>query len=811
MASEDEVVILGRFRDEVSGGLADVEHQIKKTGHATQELAVASEAASKALEHAAEKGTKFRREMSALERQLNDTTAAEIRLLAAEKAADAARKDVVGTSAKDRVKVEKELAAARAELTVKTKLLAKETDNLEIRTKSLGQRMLHAVTGSRALMAGLVGIGSVAVSGALASAAQLVSGIGAAGVAAVGGLAPLVGLLGGLPALVGTLGTAMLTFKMLTGGITKAFGVMMDPAATAQQMDQAMQSLGARGMVLIGPMRTLAQQFRDIKLQMQGAAFPQFARAMTAIAPVVTVVGRGLTGMSKALGDVAVQAATALSSRTWRTDISTMMDRNVTLFRTLAASGGSIANVFRNIAIAAGPMVQMLADAFRGWTSNLDAWFQAKRDSGALEGFFTRTGKLALAVGHALTNFGMGLVNIFRGAAPLGASMGASLTTISEKFRAWTESKAGQDRIHTFFTQMIPVVKEIGGAIKTIVGGFLSLAGSGNAAGLLSGLTTVLSLTLKIVEALAKVNQSVAKIPVIGGTLSGGMNILGALAMLGPGRGLLKGGFKAGKWGAKKWGARGAARAAGLAGEAGGVAAEAGGLAAEAGTAGEVAAAAGSLSPLLDVGVIGGAEALGGVALLSNPVGWGVLAAAAIGTLYVKWKPFHDLVNKTGKQFMEGLRQIGNGVKHANSWAEQHIPGVKKGESRIASNFRKWVSNPLGFFAGGQTPAHDPFMVGELGPELFLSAGSMRVVGADGPEIMASSTPGFVVPNHEMEPVAQALAGATRGGDGSAAPLSVPIDMRGATFVGIEDFERRVTAAAIRGVAEARRQRAERR
>lgn len=829
MASEDEIVILGRFRDEVSGGLEMVEHQISKTGHATAELAATSEAAASALDRAAAKGDKFRREMRDLERQLNETTSAELRLLAAEKAAAAVRADPAGATAKDRIKAERELAKARAEVTVATKALARETEGLDNKLRGFGSRLMHAVTGSRLLKAGLIGLGAVGVSGALAGAAQLVSGIGAAAVAGVAGLAPMVGLLGGLPSIVGTLATALMSFKIVSGGIGEAFKAMMTPGTTAAQMSQALNALGPQGALLIGPMQALAQQFKSIRSDMRDAAYPRFAQAMSAAGPAVTVVGAGLTKMAGALGDVAANGARALSSGPWRRDIATIMDRNVTLFRTFASAGGSIANVFRNIAVAAGPMVQMLAEAFRGAMANLATWIQAKRESGALEAFFSRVGRLTLSVGHVLGDFGVGLINIFRGASPLAAGMGESLGAIAEKFRAWTESPAGQQRIHHFFQEMLPVVREIGNAVNTIVGGILKLGENGEAASLLGTFETILKTILAIVSGLAKVNQGIASIPVIGGPLSGAVDTLALAAMFGPTR---KAGMWLGKKGLKRFAARGAARAGAaeagtLATEAGGMAAaEAGGMAAAG--AGEAVAGA-SVAPLLDMGAMGGLMA--GEAAIPG-VGWAALAitaaAVGIGTLYVKWKPFHNAVNATGslikdrylKSWHESARlwkSMADSASSMGSAISEATPGWVKSAGKTAGGWLSkawhWAGSQSQFFAGGQTPVNETFSVGELGPELFLTAGTMRVVGGDGPELMRSTTPGLVVPNHAAEPVAQALAAASnalsRGGDGGA--MTVPIDLRGSQFIGIEDFERKIKAVAVRAVAEAKREKAERR
>lgn len=57
--------------------------------------------------------------------------------------------------------------------------------------------------------------------------------------------------------------------------------------------------------------------------------------------------------------------------------------------------------------------------------------------------------------------------------------------------------------------------------------------------------------------------------------------------------------------------------------------------------------------------------------------------------------------------------------------------------------------------AGGPVTTDRPWLVGELGPELFVPrVGPIKVLGADGPEFGRFSTPGFVIPNHALPSVA---------------------------------------------------------
>lgn len=54
-----------------------------------------------------------------------------------------------------------------------------------------------------------------------------------------------------------------------------------------------------------------------------------------------------------------------------------------------------------------------------------------------------------------------------------------------------------------------------------------------------------------------------------------------------------------------------------------------------------------------------------------------------------------------------------------------------------------------GLWTGGPVTPGLPTMVGELGPEMFVSSfGKASMIGVDGPEVRDFSTPGYVIPNH---------------------------------------------------------------
>lgn len=99
---------------------------------------------------------------------------------------------------------------------------------------------------------------------------------------------------------------------------------------------------------------------------------------------------------------------------------------------------------------------------------------------------------------------------------------------------------------------------------------------------------------------------------------------------------------------------------------------------------------------------------------------------------------------------------------------------------------------------GGPVDTMKPWLVGEVGPELFVpTVGPMKVIGADGPEFGRFSQPGVVIPNHLVpEVVAAGVSG------GSTQNVNVTVNNPAA---GID-----VEQAVVRAMARAERIKRER-
>lgn len=112
-------------------------------------------------------------------------------------------------------------------------------------------------------------------------------------------------------------------------------------------------------------------------------------------------------------------------------------------------------------------------------------------------------------------------------------------------------------------------------------------------------------------------------------------------------------------------------------------------------------------------------------------VAWNAIKSAVL-------KPI-ELIQKAVEKLKSWLGGLFDGVASAAKTAADAVRGAWDGMT-------SWLP---GRWMGGPVVAGSPYMVGELGPELFASrSGGLRLIGADGPEVRTFSESGTVIPHH---------------------------------------------------------------
>ena len=111
-------------------------------------------------------------------------------------------------------------------------------------------------------------------------------------------------------------------------------------------------------------------------------------------------------------------------------------------------------------------------------------------------------------------------------------------------------------------------------------------------------------------------------------------------------------------------------------------------------------------------------------------------------------QPALDKIKSIWESVWGGIRDFVMGIIDKITGA---IDGIKNLVSNISSGIGKVADMIPGLYTGGTVTVGMKAMVGELGPEAFVSnSGKVSMIGQNGPEVRRFPTAGYVVPNHVL-------------------------------------------------------------
>ncbi len=336
-----------------------------------------------------------------------------------------------------------------------------------------------------AQFASLLRLPAIAAGAALAggAVASLTAGVVSLGAAA----APAVGALAGAGAAGAALGQGFAVAKIATSGLGDAFKAQTTASArlaTGQKLTEAeskklaetLQQLPPAARGFVQQAGAMQQRLFGIRGAVQATLLPELGRSVQTLGNAyIPTLNRAAVGTAGVLRDLARQATTAFSSRVWRQDVERILSTNVRLLRTLGGAAVPLANIVRNIWVAALPLAGRFAEAVRDGAVRLSNLTQRARDSGALGRFFRIAGDTAAQLGRIIGNVVTALFNVGKAAFGAGRQLLTSLEGATRRMRDFTGSAEGAAKLRGYFQQAVPVVKETGRLVGALVGAFARL------------------------------------------------------------------------------------------------------------------------------------------------------------------------------------------------------------------------------------------------------------------------------------------------------------------------------------------------
>lgn len=323
----------------------------------------------------------------------------------------------------------------------------------------------------------------------------IVTAVGGAVFALVGHFGPMVTLLAGLPGLLLAGGAALGVFALALSGISEAVSVLTDPEATLEDINKAFADKTPafkNFAVAIAGLKTPFMQLRDA---VQESLLPSLGDAVEKLAGTYfPFLQKHLSFIAEDLGGLSEKFAEMATSAAWMEDMEVIWKDTRHTVRELGGAFLHIVSALRGVMVAFAPTMRAMSDGFHRLTARFDAFANSVEGRKSMSDMFTRGWEAAKQFGSIIKNLAIGLWNIANLGRGLGGDMGGGMEDMMKRFRAWTESTEGQDRIRQFFRDIKQTLKDLGelfGAIGREFGKLgASAGGQGNAQSFLDGLTS---------------------------------------------------------------------------------------------------------------------------------------------------------------------------------------------------------------------------------------------------------------------------------------------------------------------------------
>lgn len=301
-------------------------------------------------------------------------------------------------------------------------------------------------------------------------AAQAFKALAAGGIAFVSALGPAVGAVAALPGLMSSVAQAMGVTKLATSGLKDELKALQK-AAGEPFVPQATKDFAK----FLFDMQPLLNQLRDTAAK---GLFPGLEAGLTGLKKLFPEVESAVGATAAKLGELAKRAGEMAGAGVFRRDFEIIAKANVEIIDRLGTASIFLADVLRQVLVAASPMTVAFAGAAESFARYLSRVVGAEGAHERMVGFFDRTQAVLESLGRILVNVGRGLFNVFRGGSELGAEMLASLEKITAQFAEWTASVSGQNAIKKFFDDARQPLKEIGLLISDVSRAFGELSSS---------------------------------------------------------------------------------------------------------------------------------------------------------------------------------------------------------------------------------------------------------------------------------------------------------------------------------------------
>lgn len=293
----------------------------------------------------------------------------------------------------------------------------------------------------------------------------LVAGLGAVGMA-VAGLATSLGsaasgvlvLAPGLAGLISTLTAGKMAFK--------GIGTAIEEEMTSRLGENATTPISRSGRAFVEAAADIGIAWRGLRQNVQESFFSQFVGEMDQVQGMLPSLEVLLTKSGAALGRFVKGAIGLISSGDFKADIEEFGAINERLTDNFGKGFLSLINIFRNLVMAASPLLERFSTAFAEGADNLDRLIGTARADGSLQAWLSDVGDTIAKWWEVIKDLTMTIGNFGRAMKPFNDWMLAGLREMMNEWRAASEAALDPaSKFQEFLRNIQPLLREVDGLL----------------------------------------------------------------------------------------------------------------------------------------------------------------------------------------------------------------------------------------------------------------------------------------------------------------------------------------------------------
>jgi phage-related protein len=324
----------------------------------------------------------------------------------------------------------------------------------------------------------LIGLVGQLGAGVFAMGSQVAHGT-AALFALAGAAGQAAGAAGAIPVVFGAVKQAMGVTKLATAGLAEAISAT---ASGAEDAAEKMAALPPAAQAFAREVLSLKPKLDQLRQTAAAGLFPGVSEGIKAILPMFPMVNKVVGDTATILGTLA-QRAGELVAGPLAGPLTTLLTGNVSLIQKMGDAGLNLGNILVRVAAAAMPMTQVMGTDLVNATSRWLNIVTELINSGQLDLYFTRaynTLKLLLSI---LGNVGGALFSTFSAGIETGNQMLASLDQVTQKWQTWASSFEGQNTLREYFASAWQTLQLLGSVLANVIVVFNNLSKAARPAG----------------------------------------------------------------------------------------------------------------------------------------------------------------------------------------------------------------------------------------------------------------------------------------------------------------------------------------